>query len=243
MLKFIVSLLITQSAFAKPMQILIDPGHGGSDRGAVRGPFVEAELALKISKKLSQKLTESGHKVWLTRTTDVLLPLHRRSEIAKEIAADAFISIHANASVDPRAQGVEIYLQNQLPADEETMYLANLENQNQKAMSESIPTWSTNIDVSAIVQDLYRNHRFHQSADLAKLVYRNWPDSLMKTSHHYIRQAPFFVVSQTDAPAILIEVGYLSHRAEAERLYTEAAQDQIVNGIAKGLDDFYLKTK
>ena len=122
-------LFVSVIAQANPLYVVIDPGHGGSDAGAVYGDAKESDIALKVSLQLKKLLEKDrDFKVSLTREADFNLSLEERVQKAEKQKADIFLSLHANASNDQRAKGVEFYFQNNLPADEEAMYLANLEN-------------------------------------------------------------------------------------------------------------------
>lgn len=108
--------------------VVLDPGHGGHDVGASNDEAMESEIALKITKLVGDRLKKAGLKVIYTREKDESVSLEQRALIANRAKADLFISIHLNSSTDPRAHGKEFYFQNQVPADEEALFLANREN-------------------------------------------------------------------------------------------------------------------
>mgnify|MGYP001577243627 CR=1 FL=1 len=108
--------------------VVIDPGHGGNDGGAKSDDAKESAIALSVSKLLADALKNDGRfEVKMTRTRDEFVTLEDRAEFANHAKADLFISIHTNWSEDPKARGKEIYFQNQLPPDEESLYLASRE--------------------------------------------------------------------------------------------------------------------
>jgi N-acetylmuramoyl-L-alanine amidase len=234
-MQFILALFLSANAFAaSPLKIVIDPGHGGVDDGAVRGKIREAEIALKISNELASQLREKAYSVVLTRQSDKGVALKSRTQIAENEKADLFISIHANASEDERAKGVEFYFQNQLPADEEAAFLANKENQALAADSHQDIGGS---DVAQILADLQRNYKLQSSFDFSRMLAETWS---IEGSHRHqmIRQAPFYVISQTTMPSVLVEVGFVSHKTESKLLISNAHQKQIAAQIAKAIEQF-----
>ncbi len=113
--------------------VVLDPGHGGHDTGASNGDALESEIALKITKLVGDRLEKAGLKVVYTRDKDEWVSLEKRALIANRAKADLFVSIHLNSSTDARAQGKEFYFQNQVPADEEALFLADRENNREGA--------------------------------------------------------------------------------------------------------------
>jgi N-acetylmuramoyl-L-alanine amidase len=228
--------------------VTLDAGHGGEDRGASRGDINEAAITLSVVKQVANALkSEPDIKVSFTRTDDTYCSLEDRVQIVNREHPDVFISIHVNSSKDASARGQEIYFQNQLDADDEALFLANLENDNpkreanptgRKAGAESVPRVATfgektirNPDVKAIVEDLERNFRLRMSGVLTEKLHENWAgDSVIRK--HSIRQAPFYVISNVHSPAALVEIGYLTNPSEARRLIDPAYQKKIARGIA-----------
>jgi N-acetylmuramoyl-L-alanine amidase len=231
------------SAFA--MHIILDPGHGGNDKGATQGSITESQITLQISKILAEKLRNQGKfTVTLTRKSDTFISLEERASIANT-TGDVFLSIHVNSSPDTKIHGSEIYFQNQLQPDEESLFLASRENKNLKLERAVVRSVSLalkdkkniNPEVQSIVEDLERNTRLKLSGVLAEQLFYNWSGDPAK-KHQSIRQAPFFVVSNVEKPAALIEVGYISNTAEAERLMNPEYQEKIAEGLFKALAHF-----
>jgi N-acetylmuramoyl-L-alanine amidase len=158
---------------------------------------------------------------------------------------DVFLSIHVNSSEDPRARGQEIYFQNQLPSDQESLFLASRESEKNQGGGPVIHSVSLalknhkglNSDVHAIVEDLERNHQFKLSGIFTEHLYQNWSGEKLQRRHS-IRQAPFFVVSNIDKPAALIEIGYLSNSQDVKKLTDPQYQKKIAQGIYKALVSF-----
>lgn len=219
-------------AFAAPaFQVMVDPGHGGTDQGATRGNVREAEIALKVALKLKEIAdTQQKIKINLTRSTDRPLTLEERVRIAEKHKADVFLSIHANSAQDSRARGVEFYFQNHLSPDEETMYLASIENRFQRQLEETTDDTTKKGDVYAIIEDLKRQTRMKNSMHLSRSL-----DSTWGTQHSSIRQAPFYVVSKTNMPSVLVEIGFISNPKEGEKLNQPEVQAEIAQKIHAGL--------
>lgn len=240
-------ILIFVSPVALAMHIIIDPGHGGTDQGATYGKITESALTLQVAKMVADELKkDSRFSVSLTRETDVYLSLEQRVQMANA-AGDVFLSLHVNSSNDPKARGKEIYFQNQLPADQESLFLANRENQNEKF--KSLPKEAgvaatilsdkkeMNSDVRAIIEDLVRNHHFKLSGLLAESLFHNWNGEKFHR-RRTIRQAPFIVISHINKPAVLIEIGYLTNPEEAKKLVTAEYQKKIAIGIYRAFLNF-----
>jgi N-acetylmuramoyl-L-alanine amidase len=216
--------------------IMLDPGHGGTDTGAVRGPAREAELVLHVAQDLKTLLAaDPQFSVSMTRTTDVNLSLPERVKKAEKAKADLFVSLHANAAADARAKGVELFFQNSLPPDEESLFLASLENQNIKeaaAVDSDEP--SKKGDVAAILEDLHRQYRIESSLRLTQTLSALW-DQDGGREKVAIKQAPFYVISKTNMPAVLIEIGFITNPKEVKKLVQPQYQNEIARKIYQAL--------
>lgn len=219
---------------------MIDPGHGGTDTGASRGPIKENEIALKVALDLAQILREDARfKISLTRTTDRKIPLPTRTQLAEDAHADLFLSIHLNSSTDPRAKGIEIYFQNQLPADEEAMYLVGREHEEESGGATAAPEkksepLSVATDLKRILEDLHRNHRIANSSEAAKILVAAMATGL-SGGRHQIRQAPFQVVQNIEIPSVLVELGFITNAQEGPRLMREDYQKDLARALFDGL--------
>ncbi len=222
-------------ATAKPLTVIVDPGHGGSDTGATRGIVRESEIVLNISKELQTLLNDNkDFQVILTRSSDHLMTLEERTLLADKRKADLFVSVHANSSPTPSAKGVEIYFQNQMPPDEESLYLANRENEGMSASSAS--SLKPKGDLAGILDDLHRQNQIYLSYNFARDIYRRWPK--VNKSRVHIRQAPFHVLSEIRIPSILIETGFITNAQDSQRLSDPAHQKEIAQIIYAGLLDY-----
>jgi N-acetylmuramoyl-L-alanine amidase len=219
-------------------RIVIDPGHGGRDPGAI-GPsgLKEKDVVLKIAKRLREGLEKHGYEVFLTRERDVYLPLEDRTAIANVKDADLFISLHANASRKRGARGIETYILG-APSDDEIVELAAREN----ATSPKKLT-----DLQIILYDLMVSAKVNESDRLAHYVQESMCNNLnhrkSSDSDRGIKTAPFIVLMRARMPAILVEVSFISNRVDEGRLRSRKYLDEIAASIAQGLNSYIKETK
>ncbi len=222
--------------------IVIDPGHGGSDRGA-KGPsgLLEKNITLAIAKELKSIIERNlPVRVVLTRTEDVNLSLEDRASIANNQKADMFISIHANASYRKSAHGSETYFLSLHASDEETRRLAYFENNSDKLEHEILPE---NVeDIKLILWDLAQTSYLKQSSQLAESI-QNELNYLLGTTNRGIKQAPFKVLSNVAMPAVLIEVAFISNPEEEKKLSSQKFQRQVALAIYRGIINYLKITK
>ncbi|MCH2533626.1 MAG: N-acetylmuramoyl-L-alanine amidase [Bdellovibrionales bacterium] len=237
-MQFVLSLLfISTFASASKFHIVIDPGHGGSDNGAVYGGIREADIAKSISLKLLEFLNQDSEFSYeLTRHGDVDLTLEERAiQTNQSHNADLFISIHANSSKDRRAKGAEFYFKNLMSPDEEVIFLTKMENQGAPKKDILPPQFQHSSKVvQTILEDFHRKQKTRLSSELAKSFYSSWSGQKKRKSTA-IKQAPFFVISNVKVPSVLVEVGYLSHSKERRLLKDSNYQKEIAKSIYKGL--------
>lgn len=211
--------------------VVVDPGHGGHDPGAVGyGGIKEKDVVLAVGKKLRGILTERfGLEVIMTRDTDIFIPLEERTAIANKAGADLFISIHANASRNKKAGGVETYFLN-FATDEDSMRLAAREN----------ATTTKNIgDLQVILNDLMLNSKINESSKLARYVQGSILDEVNgnggRSNDRGVRQAPFYVLIGAQMPSILIETSFITNKEDARRLADKKFQMALAESIADGV--------
>lgn len=235
-----------QSKLTGSFHIALDPGHGGSDKGAIHSSVKESELVLKVAKKIRELLEKNPEiRVTMTRKEDTNISLSDRVKVAENEKVDIFVSLHANAATDQRAKGVEFFFQNNLPADDEGIYMASLENQANATLAQEISSntieLSKKSDVAAIVEDLRRHHRMMSSLQLSQTLTRVWQSEdkpADKPSPATIKQAPFYVISKTTMPAVLIEVGFLTNPKEVKKLAKQDYQERIAKKIYTAIISF-----
>ena len=212
-------------------RIVVDAGHGGKDPGAIGPDGVEEKnVALKIARALASRLRkELGCEVILTRDDDTFLPLRERTAIANKVGADLFISIHANASPNAHAYGIETYYLNFSKNKEATAVVARENDTSLKQVG----------DLEHILFDLMANSKINESSRLAAEIQKSLVGGLR---HHYshiknlgVRQGPFYVLLGATMPSVLVETAFISNRREESRLtnsrYDRAAVDAIADGV------------
>jgi N-acetylmuramoyl-L-alanine amidase len=221
-------------------RIVIDPGHGGHDPGAI-GPnkVMEKDIVLDIALKLKKLLDDDPRfQVFLTRDKDVFIPLPQRTAIANSKDADLFVSIHANSSPRKDARGIETYFLNWTD-DEEAMKVAARENQislrNMKKMKKD------NSVLDVIFSDLTRDDKRDKSLQLANYIQNNMVGELGRQYHVVdlrTKWAPFYVLFGADMPSVLVEVSFISNPMEERLLTRDSYRSSLARSIAGGITKF-----
>jgi N-acetylmuramoyl-L-alanine amidase len=216
---------------SKIRRIVVDPGHGGHDPGAV-GPsgVQEKDVVLAIGLRLRELIRdELGLDVVMTRSSDVFIPLEERTAIANKVGADLFVSVHANAAPNHNAAGIETYYLN----------LAKTDKAAQLAAKENGTTLEKVSVLQAILFDLMANYKLNDSAHLASEVQKSLHKKLRG---HYadirnlgVKQGPFYVLVGATMPSILVETAFLSNAQEEVRLKDPAYQEMTAEGIMEGI--------
>ncbi len=211
-------------------RIVIDPGHGGRDPGAVGFGLLEKDLVLKVS-KMAEKILKEQYKyeVSLTREDDTFLSLDKRTAIANKQKADLFISIHVNAHPESSVKGVETFYLN-FTNNKDAMRVAALEN--------ASSTHSIN-ELQGILTDLMLNTNVSESSLLATFMQNSMVRGLHEENYHVrnlgVKQAPFYVLVGAKMPAILLEISYITNLEEAQRLKEDNYLLTIAEQIAAGV--------
>jgi N-acetylmuramoyl-L-alanine amidase len=221
--------------------LVLDPGHGGHDPGAVgkRG-LQEKDVVLDIALKVREILLKEGNiEVVLTRDKDVFIPLPERSLVALQHKADLFVSIHANASPNRGARGIETYLQNWTNEEEANRVAARENYISEKRMKELMAQYK-NDDVGKILTDLNRDYKRDESIAIAHYVqnslYSNVAKVHAKTVDLGVKQAMFFVLMGASMPpSILAEVSFISNPVEEKLLANNSYRRLIAESIAAGV--------
>lgn len=227
-----------------PPLVVIDPGHGGEQEGAVspRGDR-EKDLALQISRRLAARLRQAGARVVLTRTADVSVPLAARAAVANAIRADLFVSVHLNsmptAAARRLSQGIETYFLSADASDAAATAVAARENADRLAGE---PELDPDDPVAAILNDLEHAEALRSSSRLAHAVHARLV-AADAAEDRGVKQAPFYVLAGARMPAVLVEVGFISHGEESDRLRSRAHQDRIAAAIADGVAAFRAETR
>lgn len=222
------------------LTIMLDPGHGGKDPGAIgEGRVTEKDVVLAISKRLGRKLTgRLPVKVLYTRTTDVFVPLEERIARANAAKADLFVSIHANASTNTDLQGVETYYLNNTN-DRATIRLAALENGvrpggNNKADGET--------GLSYLLSDLIQSGKEEDSITLARhlqdAIITRAKDRYPAVRNLGVKKGPFYVLVGAHMPCVLVETAFITHRVEGKYLSKAEYQETLAEGLFLGIARF-----
>ncbi|HEX8705499.1 MAG TPA: N-acetylmuramoyl-L-alanine amidase [Myxococcaceae bacterium] len=226
-------LTLVEQLGLKVRRVVIDPGHGGHDTGAIgKQGTREKDITLAISKKLAEELRERGLEVIMTRDDDRYLKLEARAELANEARGDLFISVHCNSAANRKLRGVETYTLN-ISSDRYSIRLAARENaSSERGIS----------DLQFILADLATKANTGESSRLANHVQKSLVSELsreytgIKDLGH--KEALFYVLLGVKMPAILVEASFLSHAEEEKRLSSEEYQDSVAQAIAQGVEDF-----
>jgi len=218
----------------KVRRIVIDPGHGGADPGAV-GPngLREKDVVLAIGLKLARRIREeTGIEAVMTRSTDVFIPLEERTAIANKVNADLFVSIHANASLNKAASGIETYYLNLAKTDKAARVAARENNISMAKVSL----------LQTILFDLMANHKINDSARMADEVQKSLHARVVKkyqgVKNLGVKQGPFYVLVGATMPSILVETAFISNDHEAELLTDQDYQNTAAAGILDGIRSY-----
>lgn len=216
--------------------VVLDPGHGGTDPGAVgfRGTE-EKRVVLDICRRVKKHLTQAGFQVVLTRDTDEYLPLSRRAEIAAQCGADLFVSVHANAAPNRSAAGVETYFLSEAKTDWERAVAASENAVFEREIAN--PGAKEKNPVRLILADLAQNEFLFESSELAASIQRCAVQQGCAVDRG-VRQANFYVLRNIFMPAVLVECGFLSNRQEEKLLRDPDHRERLARAIASGISDF-----
>jgi N-acetylmuramoyl-L-alanine amidase len=211
-------------------RIVIDPGHGGYDPGAMTDGISEADVVLDIATRLERLLLQQpGVDVVLTRRTNVFVALDERTAMANRAGADLFLSIHANASEDDRARGIETYFLNFAPNPEAEATAAR----------ENAASARTMRQLPDIVKAIALNNKIDESRDFASLIQSAMMERLKRANKTVkdlgVKQAPFVVLIGATMPSILAEISFLTNPQEAALLATIAYRQQIAEALFDGI--------
>jgi N-acetylmuramoyl-L-alanine amidase len=219
-------------------RIVIDPGHGGHDPGASANRVTEAELVLDIALRLEKLLAKvEGLEVVLTRRTDKFIPLEERTAIANRAGADLFLSIHANASRNKTARGVETYYLN-FASNSEAEAVAARENSASSSSMHQLPD---------IIRAIALNDKLDESRDFAELVQNAMARRLRAQNKSLkslgVKRAPFVVLIGAGMPSVLAEISFVTNREEAALLRTGTYRQRIAQALFDGITQYQQSLK
>jgi len=227
------------------MVVVIDPGHGGKDPGAVNKGIQEKDVVLGIGLKLGKYITDNFQdvKVVYTRNRDIFVPLIERSKIANKNKADLFISLHANFCGTPSLRGTETFVLG-LHRSNENLDVAKKENSvilMEDNYKQTYEDFDPNSSESYIMFELVQDNYLDQSLSFANDIQHQFK-SRLESSNRGVKQAGFLVLRQSSMPSVLVETGFLSNQAEANYLKSEAGQHVIANSIFDAFRKFKIRS-
>ena len=222
--------------------IVVDPGHGGGETGAV-GPagLQEKEVTLQIARRLAAAIPKVlSSRVVLTRDSDSAISLDDRTSLANHEKANLFLSLHANSSRAVGAHGSETYYLSLDSTDRLSEEVARRENQPHLGSGDAEPATRESPDLDFILWDLAQSAHINESSRLAEAI-QTQLNVVSKTENRGIKQAPFRVLSGAAMPAVLVEVGFISHPEQEKQLRSAAFQESVAGAIAKAVGDFFAR--
>ena len=225
---------LTRALGLKIARIVIDPGHGGHDTGTL-GPtgLAEKDVVLDVGLRLRRLLeAKTGAEVVMTRSDDTFIPLEERTAIANEKGADLFISVHANASRDRRARGIETYFLN-FTSDPEALEVAAREN---ATTQESVH------ELQNLVKKIALNEKIEESQDFAGQIQREVFKQLRKATGKQkdrgVKKAPFVVLIGANMPSVLAEISFLTNPQDERLLKKSGHRQQIAEALHRGISQY-----
>ncbi|SNC61722.1 N-acetylmuramoyl-L-alanine amidase [Polynucleobacter victoriensis] len=230
-----------KSPYKRLLTIAIDPGHGGEDPGAIgKGGSREKDIVLAIARKLKEKIEqEPDMRSYLTRDGDYFVPLHTRVNKARRVQADLFVSVHADAFVQPHAKGASVFaLSQQGATSTAARWLANKENNADLIGGLNIK--SQDKQVAQLLLDMSTTAQIKDSLKLGDAVLKQI-GGFAKLHKKHVEQASFAVLKAPDVPSILIETAFISNPEEEARLNDVEYQEQIALAIVKGIRSYFAK--
>ena len=217
--------------------IVLDPGHGGKDPGAIGYSGVyEKNITLAMGKELKKILEKEGYKVHLTRSTDIFIPLRDRVKIARKYNADLFMSIHADSAVNRSAKGLSVYTLSETASDKEAAALAERENKADVVAGLNLLEHSK--EVSDILINLAQRETMNRSSEFASFMVQEMRKSV-KLRDNTHRFAGFAVLKAPDVPSVLLEMGYLSNRTEERLLKQKDYRRKLAVSTSKAVEKYF----
>ncbi len=234
--------IFAQKGKERPFTVVIDPGHGGTDPGALGRNAKEKDVNLKVSRLLASMIEEEYPeiKIIFTRKTDVQVQLARRAAIANNANADLFISIHSNASKNRSANGCETFTLG-AGSSAEAKAAAMYENEvilSEDNFEEIYKGFNPRSSESYIIFELMRGQDMEMSAELAQMVQKGMVKSTGLRDRG-VSSAGFLVLHKTVMPKILVEIGFISNREEEKFIASAAGQKKLAKGIFDGFSEYY----
>ena len=232
---------LMRSRGMRPLVIAIDAGHGGQDPGATgqKGKR-EKDITLAIARELARQVNATpGLKAYLTRDTDVFIPLNRRAQLARQAKADMFVSIHADAAENRNANGSSVYVLSLKGASSQrARWLADKENASD--LIGGVRLEKTSGTLASVLIDLTQSGQMKASEDAATHVL-NGLSRIGRNHKPHIERANFAVLRTSDMPAMLVETAFISNPDEERRLSDPGYQRQLARAVLDGVNTYCLR--
>lgn len=225
----------------RPLIIAIDPGHGGQDPGAIgKSGRREKDVVLAISRELAQQINATpGLKAYLTRDSDVFIPLNKRARLARAANADMFISIHANAAENRSANGSSVFVLSLRGASSQrARWLADKENASD--MIGGVQLEKASNTLASVLIDLTQSGQMKASADAAQHVLGGL-DTIGDLHKSSIEHANFAVLRTSDMPAMLVETAFISNPTEERQLADPDYQRKLAGAVLSGINTYFTR--
>lgn len=222
----------------KKKVIVLDPGHGGKDPGAigVYGKTYEKNITLAMGKELKAMLEKKGYTVYLTRSTDVFIPLRQRVRIAQKHKADLFMSIHADSALNRKAKGLSVYTLSEKASDKEAAALA--ERENKVDIIGGVDFSENSKEINDILISLSQTDSRNKSSKFATYIVGEMKKTvkLLNDSHRF---AGFAVLKAPDIPSALLEMGYLSNKSEESLLKQSSYRKKLAASVTQAISRYF----
>ena len=222
---------VIEAKGGKPLRrrlVVIDPGHGGKDSGALgHHGLKEKDVVLAVALDVKKDMNDYPADVLITRDTDDFITLKGRTVFANARKADIFVSIHCNSSPDSQVCGTRTYIYNRVASSKEAAEAARYENGQEGSFE-------------FLMNDLRKSAYEYLSIELAGNIQHAMSDEL-KFKWMPAARAPFYVLANTDMPAVLVETAFISNNMEEQEMETPGFRDKIADGIAKGIEEYFAK--
>jgi len=233
--------VVTSRKTARAIVVVLDPGHGGEDPGAIgRRGTREKDVVLTISRKLKDRFEDSTNfRIALTRDADYFVPLQTRVQRARKLRADLFVSVHADAFVQPQANRSSVFALSERGATSTAAkWLANRENEADLIGGVNLNTKDGFL--ARTLLDLSQTAQINDSLKLGKLVLAELGE-VNRLHKSVVEQAGFAVLKAPDIPSILIETAFISNPEEEKKLRDAAYQNKMADAIADGIKRYFSK--